>query len=112
MKKFLSIALTAALATTMLATASTESFARSRKAQCRIYAQRAANDHVNNSVGTGLALGAGGGALLGGLTNGNNGILPGLAIGAVGGTMVGAISGSEERRRVYRAAYFDCMNNY
>jgi uncharacterized protein YcfJ len=112
MKKFVSVALTAALAATMLVTASTDSFARSRRAQCKIYAKRQADHVVNESVGTGLALGAGSGLLIGGLTNGNNGLLPGLAIGAVGGTVVGAISGTEQRRRVYRAAYYDCMNNY
>jgi uncharacterized protein YcfJ len=112
MKKFVSIALTAALAATMVATTASDGFARSRKAQCRVYAKRQADHVVNNSVGTGLALGAGGGALIGGLTNGNNGILPGLALGAVGGTVVGAVSGSERRREVYRSAYFDCMNNY
>jgi uncharacterized protein YcfJ len=112
MKKFASVALSLALATTMVAATASEGFARSRKAECRYYAKRQADRVVNRDVGTGLALGAGGGMLLGGLTNGNKGLLPGLAIGAVGGTVVGAISGSEKRKRVYRAAYYDCMNNY
>jgi hypothetical protein len=95
MKKFASVALSLALATTMVAATASEGFARSRKAECRYYAKRQADRVVNRDVGTGLALGAGG-----------------LAIGAVGGTVVGAISGSEKRKRVYRAAYYDCMNNY
>lgn len=112
MKKLCSIALSATLATAMLATTAEESFARSRSAQCKVYAKREADHVVNQSVGTGLALGAGTGLLIGGLTNGNKGLVPGLAIGAVGGTMVGAISGTERRKRVFRAAYADCMNNY
>lgn len=112
MKKSISVALSAALAVTMLVGTTAESFARSRKAQCDSYARRQADRRVNQDVGAGLALGAGGGLLLGGLANGNSGLLPGLAIGAVGGTVVGAISGTEKRKRVYRAAYYDCMNNY
>lgn len=112
MKKFMSVALSAALASTMLIATADESFARSRKQQCSIYAKRQADNVVNRDVGAGLALGAGGGLLLGGLANGNRGLLPGLAIGAIGGTVVGAISGTEKRKRVYRAAYYDCMNNY
>lgn len=112
MKKFASIALSLALATSMVAATATESFARSRSTQCKIYAKRQADHVVNQSVGTGLALGAGTGLLIGGLTGGNKGLVPGLAIGAVGGTMVGAISGTEKRKRVFRAAYADCMNNY
>jgi hypothetical protein len=112
MKKLVSIGLSAALAATMIVTSASESFARSRSQQCRIYAKRQADHVVNRSVGTGLALGAGTGLLIGGLTNGNRGLVPGLAIGAIGGTVVGAISGTEKRKRVYRAAYSDCMNNY
>ncbi len=112
MKKLASIALSLALASSMVAATTTESFARSRSAQCKIYAKRQADHVVNQSVGSGLALGAGTGLLIGGLTNGNRGLVPGLAIGAIGGGMVGAISGTEKRKRVYRAAYYDCMNNY
>ncbi len=112
MKKLVSIALSAALATAMLATSAEQSFARSRSEQCRVYAKRQADHVVNHSVGTGLALGAGTGLLVGGLTNGNRGLVPGLAIGAIGGGMVGAISGTEKRKRVFRVAYADCMGNY
>jgi hypothetical protein len=112
MKTFASLALSAALAATMMITSADVSFARSRSTTCKIYAKRQADHMVNEHVGTGLALGAGTGLLVGGITHGNRGLLPGLAIGAVGGTMVGAISGNEKRRRVFRAAYNDCMNNY
>jgi hypothetical protein len=112
MKRIASIALSAVLAAGMLATTVDESFARSRSSQCRIYAKRQGDHVVNRSVGTGLALGAGSGLLIGGLSRGNRGLLPGLAIGAAGGTVVGAISGTEQRRRVERRAYADCMNNY
>jgi uncharacterized protein YcfJ len=96
----------------LVAATASESFARSRKSTCQIYAKRQAEHNVNRSVGTGVALGAGTGLLFGGLTNGHKGLLPGLAIGAIGGGVVGAISGTEQRRRAYRFAFNDCMNNY
>jgi hypothetical protein len=109
MKKFVSIALSATLATAMLATSAEQSFARSRSAQCNVYAKRQADHVVNNNVGTGMVLGGGTGLVLGGITHGNRGLLPGLALGVIGGGVVGAISGTEKRKRVYRAAYADCM---
>lgn len=112
MKRSLSILLSLAVASsTMIATADM-SFAKSRKQTCQRFAQRQADNVVNRSVGTGAVVGGGTGLLIGGLSSGNRGLLPGLAIGAIGGGVVGAISGTEKRKRVYRAAYYDCMNNY
>jgi hypothetical protein len=112
MKKFITIAMSAALASVMLIASADQSFARSRSTQCKVFAKRQADHMVNQSVGTGLALGAGTGLLIGGLSNGKKGLVPGLAFGAIGGSIVGAISGTEKRKRVFRAAYADCMNNY
>jgi hypothetical protein len=112
MKRSLSIILGLALASASMVATADMSYAKSRKQTCAKYAQRQADNVVNRSVGTGAVLGAGTGLFLGGVSRGNRGLLPGLAIGAIGGSVVGAISGTEKRKRVYRAAYYDCMNNY
>ncbi len=109
MKKFVTIAMSAALASVMLIASADQSFASSRSTKCKIYAKRQSEHMVNRSVGTGVALGAGTGLFIGGITNGNKGLVPGLALGAIGGGVVGAISGTERRKRVYRNAYADCM---
>jgi hypothetical protein len=112
MKRSFSILLGLALATSMMAVTASESFARGRTTTCKIYAKRQADRNVNRSVGTGLVLGSGTGLLIGGVTRGHRGLLPGLAIGAIGGGVLGAISGTEQRKRIYRRAFNDCMNNY
>jgi uncharacterized protein YcfJ len=112
MKRTLSVLMSLALASAVLVTTSDASFARSRKETCRIYAKKEANHYANASVGTGLVAGAAGGALLGTIFNGHKGTVPGAIVGGVGGTFVGAINGAEKKKRVYRAAYQDCMANY
>jgi Glycine zipper len=112
MTRLYSTLLTAGLAATMLVATAETSFARSRNAVCTAYAKKEANHYTNRSVGTGLVAGAAGGALFGTLLNGNKGTVPGLLIGGVAGTTLGAINGAEKKRRVFRMAYQDCMNNY
>ena len=112
MKRSFAIILSLAVASASMVATADMSYAKSRKQTCARYAQRQADNVVNRNVGTGAVLGGGTGLLIGGLSNGGRGLLPGLAIGAIGGGVVGAISGTEKRKRVYRAAYYDCMNNY
>ena len=112
MKRTLSVILGLALASASMVATADVSYAKSARTICKAYAKRQANHYANHSVGTGLVAGAASGAFLGGLLNGKKGVVPGLAFGAVGGTMLGAINGAEKKKRIYRLAYEDCMDNY
>jgi hypothetical protein len=110
MKKIISVLISAALALAVIPATSSVSYAKmSRSAKCKIYAKKEVDRMVERSVGTGLVLGAGTGLLVGSLI-GKKRAVPGLAIGAVGGTLAGAVVSSERRKKVYNAAYADCMD--
>ncbi len=79
--------------------------------QCRNYAQSQADQYAPNGKGAlvGGLLGAGAGALIGGISHGNAGT--GAIVGGVGGAVIGGAANQGERDRIYRQAYRDCMGS-
>lgn len=114
MNRTIKVLMSLGLAASFMAITVDESFARSRASQCRAYARREAANFGDRSVGEGALVGAGLGGLFGGVTGNGAGsnIITGVIAGGVGGAVVGGISGNSKKARVYRAAYYDCMNNY
>jgi uncharacterized protein YcfJ len=111
MKRFLSLFLSGALGFAMLTSTASISEAKMTKSQkCKIYAKKEVDRMVNRSVGTGLVVGAGSGLILGSILGNKKSAVRGAAIGGVGGVLAGAVIGTEKRKRVYNAAYADCMD--
>ena len=79
--------------------------------ECRSYAQAQADRYNPNGQGAlvGGALGAGLGAIIAGASGGNAGT--GAIAGGVGGAVIGGVGNQNERERVYRQAYWDCMGS-
>ena len=111
MNRIFKISFAALLAGSTLAISAGGSEAMSKKSYCRMQADRAARHAQGNSVGTGAALGAGTGGVIGGVTGHGHGsnIATGLALGAVGGAIVGGAAGEQRAKDVYWNAYHDCM---
>ncbi len=79
--------------------------------ECRAYAQSEADHYAPNGKGAlvGGAFGAGLGAIIAGATGGNAGT--GALVGGAGGAVLGGAANQDERQRVYRDAYYRCMNS-
>ena len=114
MKRIFTTILSLALVSTVFITTADESFARSRRTTCRIYAERQARHVMDNHVGTGALVGAGVGGAYGGITGNGapSNLVTGLLVGGLGGALIGGAIGNDHRQQVYRRAFEDCMNNY
>jgi hypothetical protein len=79
--------------------------------ECRSYAQQQADAYAPNGQGAlaGGLLGAGAGALIGGIGHGNVGT--GALVGGIGGAVVGGAMNQNKRQEVFNQAYSDCMNS-
>ena len=79
--------------------------------ECRGYAQQQADAYAPNGQGAlaGGLLGAGAGALIGGIGHGNVGT--GALVGGIGGAVVGGAMNQDKRQQVYNQAYWQCRNS-
>lgn len=79
------------------------------KAFCREWARDVADRHSNaGDIVAGAMIGAIGGALLGGVIDGNDGVGRGALIGGAGGAVLTGATAEDRWQKVYRRAYADC----
>jgi uncharacterized protein YcfJ len=107
MKKFVSIACSLALASSLVMPIATSAEAGSRR-ECRAYAHQKADRKTSRRVVRNLVIGGIAGGVLGSVLGGRNTTV----FGAVGGAATGVVIGDAQWRKFYNRAYADCRARY
>ena len=113
MTKFLTKTVLAGLAAITSAVALPAQGFAHKEDYCEYYAEDIADHKANaGNVLTGTLLGAGTGAVLGGIIGGKNSVGKGALFGAVGGTVIGGVHTDKKWHKRFKKAYAACMDHY